>query len=190
VKSICSQLLSDLKSSLSSARLEHVLSVAETVKSLAKTYKRDPEKLYLCALLHDLAREMPAAEQGQILIESGVDDSMILENPILQHAKVAGVLGVKRYGLDKDLVEPVIWHTTGRKNMSLDDSILYVADQIEPCRPWFSEQLMHQAHQNLYKIMKKCLRKKLEFTLKKGKMIHPDSLECWNWLCLQCPCVD
>ena len=185
MKDICDQILIDLHLALSQPRLDHILSVAKTVKSLAKAYQRDPEKLYLCALLHDLAREMPVKEQVRILNEGGVKDLLLLENPALCHAKVAGILAVERYNLNSAVIEPVIWHTTGRKNMTLDDCLLYVADQIEPKRSWSSKEIIEEAHQNIYKTMQECLRKKLEFTLKRGKMVHPDSLECWNWLCLQ-----
>lgn len=176
------QLQLDLEQNLSDGRLRHILSVKETALSLGQTHRADLETLKVSALIHDLAREMNIDTQASILRDEGMLDHFSLMNPVLMHAKVAAVLGIKKYGFPEKCVEPAKWHTTGRAEMSREDIILYIADQIEPGRPWSSKSQIEQAHTNLFDSLKKCMLLKLEFTLKRGKMIHPDSIHCWNWL--------
>jgi len=178
------QLRKDLESSLSKGRLTHVISTTNTALNLGKEHGADLDILEVSGLLHDVAREMPVAEQESILREKGLLDSISERNPVLFHAKVAAVLGTEKYGFPQNWVEPAKWHTTGKAQMNLEEIILFVSDQIEPERPWSNEALISAAHTNLYESFRKCMLQKLEFTLKRGKMIHPDSIQCWNWLCL------
>lgn len=177
------QLVRDLERTLSCERLRHIYSVKDTALSLGKIYNANLEILNISALIHDLAREMNIDAQTSILKNAGVLDDFSLQNPVLMHAKVAAILGVDKYGFPEEWVEPAKWHTTGKSEMSLEEIILYVSDQIEPLRTWSSRALIDQAHTNLFDSLKKCILLKLEFTLKRGKMIHPDSIHCWNWLC-------
>ncbi len=184
LKSALEELLEDLRKNLSALRFEHVLSTTETAISLGRTHQANEIILQVSGYLHDFAREMPVKKQEEILKSEGLEDPIALENPVLHHAKVAAILGKQRYGFPDKWVEPAKWHTTGRAKMTLEDVILYVSDQIEPKRAWSTERLLDEAHTNLSLSFKNCLLQKLEFTLKRGKMVHPDSIQCWNWLCL------
>ena len=51
------------------------------------------------------------------------------------HAKVGGHLAKTKYKVDdEDVINAVIYHTTGRPGMSLLEKIVYIADYIEPGR--------------------------------------------------------
>ena len=51
------------------------------------------------------------------------------------HAKLGAFLAEKEYGVsDKEILEAITFHTTGRPNMTMLDKIIYIADYIEPNR--------------------------------------------------------
>ena len=57
------------------------------------------------------------------------------KNPFLLHAKVGSFLAMERYGVrDKDVINAILNHTTGRPGMTKLEKIIYIADYIEPNR--------------------------------------------------------
>ena len=57
------------------------------------------------------------------------------ENPSLLHAKLGACLAQKKYEIqDKEILQAIESHTTGRPAMSLLEKIVYIADYIEPGR--------------------------------------------------------
>ena len=56
-------------------------------------------------------------------------------NPELLHSKAGSVIAREKYDIeDEDILEAIRWHTTGKPEMSLLESIIFVADYIEPNR--------------------------------------------------------
>ena len=57
------------------------------------------------------------------------------KNPFLLHAKVGSFLAMEQYGVrDKDIINAILNHTTGRPGMTKLEKIIYIADYIEPNR--------------------------------------------------------
>ena len=51
------------------------------------------------------------------------------------HAKYGAWLAEHKYGIeDKEVLDAIRWHTTGRPDMSLLEKIVFTADYIEPRR--------------------------------------------------------
>lgn len=96
------------------SRFAHTLGVVETAVKLAKQYQVDESKAEIAALLHDCAKEI---------------------YPGLQHAEKGAELAKTEYGIeDKEILDAIRWHTTGRPEMTELDKIIYIADYIEPNR--------------------------------------------------------
>ncbi len=56
-------------------------------------------------------------------------------NPQLLHALAAAIIAKEEMKIeDEDILNSVIYHTTGREDMSLLEKIIYIADYIEPSR--------------------------------------------------------
>lgn len=56
-------------------------------------------------------------------------------NPFLLHAKVGAFYAMHKYKInDKAIIRAILYHTTGRPEMTLLEKIIYVADFIEPLR--------------------------------------------------------
>lgn len=133
---------SDLKEKLPKKRYEHTLGVAYTSAALAMCYGEDVIKAELAGLLHDIAKAIKLEKLKKTMI--GFDDpytdaeyvSIVSDRaPQVLHAIYAPYLAKKDYNIeDKDILSAIRWHTTGKKDMSLLEKIVFVADYIEPNR--------------------------------------------------------
>lgn len=117
-------------------RYEHTLGVAYTAAALAMRYGEDINNAVLAGMLHDCAKCLTNEKRLAICekYNIAVNDAEH-KNPYLLHAKVGSFLAMKKYGVtDKDVINAILNHTTGRPGMSLQEKIIWVADYIEPGR--------------------------------------------------------
>lgn len=131
-----------LKKHLTKDRYEHTLGVAYTAAALAMKYNPDTsnanlvKRAYLAGLLHDCAKCMSDEKKLHICDKNNISYSKIeTEHPYLLHGKVGAHIAKKKFKInDKDILQAITWHTTGRPDMSLLEKIIFIADYIEPSR--------------------------------------------------------
>ena len=118
-------------------RYLHVLGVQFTCASLAMKYHANIEKAQIAGLIHDCAKHLSDEMQLEECIKYKIPVTEIeTKVPALLHSKVGAYYAKSVYGIeDEDILNAIIYHTTGRPNMTLLEKILYVADYIEPSRP-------------------------------------------------------
>ena len=125
-----------MEKALDPKRYEHTLGVAYTAAALAMRYGEDINNAILAGMLHDCAKCL-TNEKRLIICEKyniAISDAE-RKNPYLLHAKVGSFLAMKKYGVtDKDVINAILNHTTGRPGMSLLEKIFWIADYIEPGR--------------------------------------------------------
>lgn len=132
----------DLKEKLPKKRYEHTLGVAYTAAALAMCYGEDILKAELAGILHDVAKAKKSFElkddmKGYIDPYTDGDYVALIANkaPQILHAIYAPYLAKKDYKIeDKDILSAIRWHTTGKKDMTMLEKIVFVADYIEPNR--------------------------------------------------------
>lgn len=125
-----------LAKTLDHKRYEHTLGVAYTAAAMAMCYGENIQKAELAGLLHDCAKCMDNEKRIHICEKHGIEISDAeLRNPFLLHAKVGAHLAQKKFHVDdSDVLNAILYHTTGRPCMSLLEKIIYIADYIEPGR--------------------------------------------------------
>ena len=130
------KLQNKMKKALEPKRYEHTLGVAYVAASLAFAYEIDSKKAFVAGLLHDSAKCLSHQKRLSICKKNGIAISKVEEeNPVLLHAKVGAYFAKEKYGIeDSDILNAILYHTTGRPDMSLLEKIIYVADYIEPHR--------------------------------------------------------
>ena len=157
------EMTSGLRAKLSERRFIHSLGVMDTAVELAALYGVDETKCRTAGLLHDCAKYLSTQQMIALIAEYVI----ILypgeqDYPYLLHAP-AGVAVAKRdYGVfDEEILSAIRCHTVGSKNMSLLDTIIFVADYIEPNRSPFEglEQVRQLARKDIFAAME--LEKKL-----------------------------
>ena len=126
----------DLKKILSPKRFHHSEGVAAMGKHLAEKYGADPEKAYVAGWVHDCAKELTLSEMQDIVKGAGLScDDYLLSSRALLHGPAGSVLAETKYGIhDAAIKGAIYYHTTGRKDMTLLEKIIFLADYIEPSR--------------------------------------------------------
>lgn len=126
---------------LSAKRYQHTLSVAYLSASLAMCYEENVEAAFLAGIIHDCAKCMTNNE----LLEMGSEYNIAysdfeISNPFLLHAKAGAYIAEHVYEItDKDILNAVLYHTTGRPGMSFIEKAVYIADYLEFWRSHLSE---------------------------------------------------
>ena len=125
-----------LEKQLDAKRYEHTLGVAYTASALAMCNQTDIDRALIAGLLHDCAKCMSNEKKISICKKEDIPITKIEEkNPFLLHAKVGRYLAEKQFHIhDEDILNAILYHNTGRPDMSLLEKIVYVADYIEPGR--------------------------------------------------------
>ncbi len=172
-----------LRGRLTEKRFIHSLNVAESAKELALIYGCDPEKAYTVGLIHDCCKDEAAGLQLSYMIENGVELSEWEINvPKLYHAMCGKVYALKEFGVtDEDMLNAVRYHTTGRKNMSLLEKVVFIADFISAERDYDGVEVMREKAK---RSLDEAIVEGLSFTIKDlidgEKIVHPDTLDAYN----------
>ena len=116
-------------------RVAHVAGCESEAVRLARHWGEDSELAAEAGILHDITKRCSYDQQLQLCEKYGIiNDNSELLNPKLLHAKTGAALARDLFGVSDTVYEAIRWHTTGKKDMSLFEKILYLADYIEPTR--------------------------------------------------------
>ena len=179
------EVLINLHKDIGESRFNHTLRVVEESKKLAKIHNIDIDKAVTSALLHDCAK----FEDKKKLLNMAYDFD-IMKNNIMKlnnhliHAPLGAILAKYRYNiLDKDILNAIKYHTTGRKNMSTLEKLTYIADYIEPARKFDGIEIVRQlAYQDLDRSILLAMNKSLVFLINNDRIISRDTFEARNQL--------
>lgn len=177
-----------LKDNLNESRFNHSLSVRDTAEKLARIYGADIEKAKLAGLVHDCAKNMSNEELIKIAKENGVViDEIFYKSPQLMHGLVGSILAKQLMGIeDQEVLDAIKYHTTGKKEMSLLEKIIYIADYIEPTRKFPGVcSLRQQAYINLDKAILLSFDDSIKFIIDSGKLLHNCTIEARNYLLMK-----
>ncbi|KRG15521.1 phosphohydrolase [Virgibacillus soli] len=163
-------------------RYQHSVRVLETAIILAHKYGEDVTKVELAAIFHDYAKLMPIHELKKLLLKAKEDSRLVEYHSELWHGPVAAYLAHREFAVeDKDVLNAIRYHTTGRANMSRLEKIIFLADYIEPQRdfPGIIET-RELAEVNLDEAVLKALSNTIAFLLTKRSAIYPDTFAAYN----------
>lgn len=133
----CTEILYQLKQKLPEKRFYHTLSVADTAASLAYTYYLDDRRPYLAGLLHDCGKRKRGKEVlGECLRLQLPITQVEREHPdALLHAKLGAYDAEFEYGIkDPEILQAILYHTSGRAAMTWLEKIIFISDYITPGR--------------------------------------------------------
>lgn len=174
-----------IKEHLNEARYIHSIGVMETSENLAIHYGADPKKARVAGLTHDCAKNLHKNQLVEIAEENGEKLSEIYLNaPQLLHGLVGAYISKNLFGInDDDILNSIRYHTTGRKNMSLLEKIVYISDYIEPSRNFKGvNELRKLTYIDLDKVLLKSFDDTINYTVSRGSLLHIDTIEARNYL--------
>ena len=168
---------------LTEKRFYHSQCVAQEAARLAQQYGADVEKARLAGILHDIMKDTPPEQQLKILQDSGILLTKTQRhNRKLWHALAgAAYLQQTLQVKDGDIVEAVRCHTSGKKDMSLLEKVLFVADYISADRDYPGVERMRQA---AYRSLEEAIVEGVLFTVQElmGQRlpVAAESVEAYN----------
>jgi predicted HD superfamily hydrolase involved in NAD metabolism len=164
-----------LKENLNEERYEHSLGTADCAKMLAEKYGIDTEKAYFAGLIHDCAKCLTTEEKLKKAEKFGLNiNKSERQDPELLHGKLGAYYAKTKYGVtDREILDAITYHTTGRPEMTLMDKIIFVADYIEPNRKIIKElpEIRQEAFTDIDKAIVHILKNTLDFLREKTDII-------------------
>ena len=169
---------------LKAKRIPHVLGTEQTAKALAEKYGADVEKARFAALLHDATKRLSMEEQLAMCEHYHIVLDELEQHALkLLHAKTGAALARDMYGADDEIYNAILWHTTGKANMTLLEKVIYLADYIEPSRDFDGvEDLRKVVWEDLDKGLEMGLAMTVEEMEQMGNPIHHNTLQALEYL--------
>ena len=165
-------------------RVKHVLGCRDTAVKLAQHWGANETDAARAGLLHDITKALDGPLQLTLCRAYGIVlDDFSRENPKTLHALTGSLVAERIFAENAAVVSAVRSHTTGKANMSLLETIIYVADYMEPNRDFPGvEELRRLAFEDLRGALKLGLEMTLAVLKEQGREISPGSRETLAWL--------
>ncbi|MEO6446744.1 MAG: HD domain-containing protein [Gemmatimonadaceae bacterium] len=126
--------------------------------------------------MHDALRDAPLDELRLTVNDAAFPDS-VLHGP-------AAAIRLQREGETRaELLEAIRWHTLGNPAWGRVGRALFMADYLEPGRPFCqSDRAFLASHVpvDFDGVFRQVVRTRLEWTLREGKAIFPETAALWN----------
>lgn len=151
-----------LRGYLTPQRYMHTFYVVKRGQELAPEQLKD--KAFVACLLHDVAKYIPKPDYARYGFEQGdLPDSVV-------HSFLGAKVAERDFGVtDREILDAIAYHTTGRPDMTDLDKIVYVADKTEDSRPY---PLSHLKRGSLNDQFIACLKEAYQICLER----HHDSV--------------
>lgn len=165
-------------------RVAHVMGVEEEAVKLAKFWGADPELARHAAILHDCTKYLDLDAQLKLCRKYDIPlDDLERQAVKLLHAKTGACIARYVFGEPDEVYEAILWHTTGKADMTLLDKVLYMADYIEPNRDFEGvDRLRELAYTDLDRAMLLGVDATIREMEERGYLIHTNTLNARQWL--------
>lgn len=178
--------LDKLFAALSVKRFAHTLAVAYAARELALRHGLDAQKSEIAGLLHDCAKCIPLEEMRAMAVEHRLlSDNEALQSGNLLHAPVGAYLARMEYGVnDPEIIQAILYHTTGTPGMSLLDMAVYLADKIEPTRAEYPilSTVRRLAQESLEQALLVSIEGTVRHVAEKKSYLYHGALDTLDWL--------
>lgn len=177
----------ELAGRVNEKRFNHIMGVSQTAAQLASVYGFDIAKARLAGLLHDWDKDYKNKAIRKRAEELGIVDEIgpwVVENlpEVLHGPTAAAYLHATYPDIPEDVIHAIKVHTVGAEDMGDLDSILYIADAIEPSRRFEEAERLRlligkvSLEELKYQVYKFWLRALID----REVVMHPDTIRIWN----------
>lgn len=180
------KIIKKLKTMLKPKRLKHSINVADCALKLSKIYDCDKEKAYLSGLVHDCAKYFTEEQIDYYTKKYNIElDSLEVNNIALSHSVIGSFAIQEVFNIkDKDIINAVRYHTTGREHMSTLEKIIFMADMIEIDRKFPGVEKLRELSFDgkLDEALITSFNNTIKFVIDNNQLIHPRSVKARNYL--------
>ena len=169
---------------LKPSRVAHVLGCRDTAVALAEKWGADVTDAARAGILHDITKALDGPLQLTVCGEYGkILSDFSRKYPRTLHALTGSMVAERIFGENEAVVSAIRSHTTGKADMNLLETIIYVADYMEPNRDFPGvEKLRELAFTDLQAALKLGLEMTLDHLKEQGSEVSPESREALAWL--------
>lgn len=161
------------------ARRRHIARVTALLDAWAEALRlpaRDATAWHDAGRWHDALRDAPV-DALRPLVDDPAMPAPLLHGPAAARRLAEG--GEQR----EDVLDAVRWHTTGRAGWSRVGRALYMADFLDPGRPFDVEAraaIAARVPADFDGAFRQVVRARLIWTLREGRELHPPQVALWN----------
>lgn len=172
-----------VKSRLGKKRYEHTIAVTKLSLELAKQYGIPTELALNAAMLHDITKQESIDTQLQMIEKSDImNDNILAENENIYHSITAYIYAKNTLKIDnQDVLNAIRYHTTGRKNMSILEKIIFTADTVSYDRTYKDAKRLRELS---FEDINECILLITKFLItdliNKQSVINVNTIECYN----------
>ncbi len=167
-------------------RYQHCLGVAELAAQTARHWQLPLEQAQTAGLLHDVARDLPAAELLTLAAAADIPVGPEEEqNPMLLHAPVGAYLLERDWDIrDQAVLMAVSTHTVAAPAMSPLSQVIFLADAAEPGRNGWPglEEIRRLMTVDLDRAELLCLEDQFRWLNQRGQAVHSRSRQACAYL--------
>ncbi len=170
---------------LKDKRFSHVQSCVNFAVQLANIHGVNEDRVKIASLAHDIFRDL----EPPILIKMANAYKMKVTrleklNPILLHGKVAAEYVRRRFNIaDKEILEAIAYHTSGKENLGDVGKIVFLSDSLEENRIYENVEFLRQmAKQDMNHALYLIVANKILYAVKRRLFLLPETVKMWNWL--------
>lgn len=165
-------------------RVRHVLGCRDTAVELAKRWGADVTDAARAGLLHDITKALDGPLQLTLCRAYGtLLDDFSRKYPKTLHAMTGSLVAQRIFWENEAVVSAIRNHATGKADMNLLETIIYVADYMEPNRDFPGvERLRGLAYTDLQGALRLGLEMTLEHLKDQGSEVSPESRQALEWL--------
>ncbi len=180
-----SQILTWLQNEVPESRIRHILRVETMAIELANYHDLDSVKAGQAGLMHDLAKFFKPEKLLALAEHHNLNvDPVSRSVPHLLHADVGAIVAWKTFGVtDPQVLAAIANHTLGKPGMDALSCIVFLADSLEPGRGHSKEleDLRSLCLTNLNEAVWRAADFSLQYLLRSGQLIHPQTVMTRNW---------
>lgn len=155
-------------------RMPHVLGTEQEAVRLVRRYGGDETQARIAALLHDCTKKLDMAQQLALCERYGIMLDELEQRALkLLHSKTGAAIARDVFGVEDAVYDAILYHTTGKPDMTRLEKIIYLADYIEPTRDFPG---VDELRKTVYEDMDKGLLMGLTMTIQEmeemGNLVH------------------
>ena len=173
--------INKIRGYIKESRFLHSLSVAHLAYRLAKKHNMDYQKAYIAGILHDIAKGVDKNESLALMKKYYPDFVDI--GAFAYHQFIGAKIAKEDFGVvDEEILNAIMYHTTGRKAMSSLEKLIYAVDKIDPTRDYDSSELITAMENGVEEGFLVVLKANVEFLMEKHASINNKlTEECSNY---------
>lgn len=154
------------------ARYRHIKNVLKVALDLGEIFVVDKKNITVAALLHDATKTMNFKENFDLASKMFSEEELVKVPKPCLHAYSASALAKDKFFVeDKDILNAITYHCSGRPKMSMLEKIIFVSDYIEDERDFVTDDLRAIAKIDLDKSVYLIMLKTKDYLLKNNKTI-------------------